>query len=186
MSLRRVALADCPPQPWRNGGGTTRELLAWPQAPLWALRVSVAAIDQDGPFSPYPGVQRWFAVLAGTGVRLAQPSGAIVVTPADEPIAFDGEDAPSCRLLEGPTQDLNVMVRRGAGGASLRVAAPGSRIDGDLRFRALYAARPAQLDVDDRTEPVAAGTLVWSDDRDAGAWTLREGRHAFWLQLEDA
>lgn len=24
----RIALADCLPQPWRNGGGTTRELLA--------------------------------------------------------------------------------------------------------------------------------------------------------------
>jgi len=28
--------------PWRNGGGVTRELLAWPDSKDWALRVSVA------------------------------------------------------------------------------------------------------------------------------------------------
>jgi environmental stress-induced protein Ves len=28
--LRFAALADMPEQPWRNGAGRTRELLAWP------------------------------------------------------------------------------------------------------------------------------------------------------------
>ena len=30
MSWNLVRLADLAPQPWKNGGGTTRELLAWP------------------------------------------------------------------------------------------------------------------------------------------------------------
>jgi len=184
--LHRVDLAACVPEPWRNGGGTTRELLAWPQATGWLLRVSVATIDRDGPFSPFPGVQRWFAVLAGAGVRLKLPHGDVVLTPADAPIEFDGEDAPHCHLLDGTTQDLNVMAQRGTGVAALRMAAPGSRVEGDLRWRALYAAEPAQLDVDDRTEPVGAGTLLWSDARDASTWALRHGRRAFWLTLEDA
>ena len=184
--LHRMALADCPPRPWRNGGGVTRELLAWPRPEHWQLRISVAAIEQDGPFSLFPGVQRWFAVLAGAGVRLDLARGAVTVEPHDSPIAFDGEDAPWCQLLEGSTLDLNFMAQRGAGVASLRAAAPGSSVDGDRRFRALYAADAAQLDVDERTEPIGAGTLVWSDDRDSSLWTLRHGRHAFWLTLEDA
>jgi hypothetical protein len=32
MSWHTVHLADVPPSPWKNGGGTTRELLAWPSA----------------------------------------------------------------------------------------------------------------------------------------------------------
>ncbi|MGA1289108.1 MAG: hypothetical protein ACO3ZK_16530, partial [Rubrivivax sp.] len=105
-----MLLSECPPQPWRNGGGLTRELLAWagwvgdarqpcsgsdargadgdagragsrddaredplddprsdatratsgdaarplasPASAEWLLRVSVADITQDGPFSP--------------------------------------------------------------------------------------------------------------------------------------
>ena len=49
-----VALADVPAQAWRNGGGTMRELLAWPDASDWQLRVSVAEIEADGPFSAFP------------------------------------------------------------------------------------------------------------------------------------
>ena len=42
------------PQPWRNGGGRTRELLVWPAGDGlggttdWQLRVSVADITKNG------------------------------------------------------------------------------------------------------------------------------------------
>jgi uncharacterized protein len=112
--MKTVRLADCPDLPWRNGGGRTRELLAWPSAAGWQVRVSVAEIEADGPFSPYPGVDRWFAVLEGAGVVLALPTGEITVRAGDAPLAFSGESAPGCRLINGPTRDLNLMLRRGA------------------------------------------------------------------------
>ena len=183
-TLHRIALADCPPQPWRNGGGTTRELLAWPRSDDWHLRVSVAEIAQSGDFSAYPGIRRWFAVLDGEGVALTLPRGRVTLTPLDEPVAFEGEDAPPCRLLGGTTHDLNLMARRGEGLARMRHAHAGSSLQGDRRFRALFAAAPALVDIDDRTEALAAGTLLWSDDAGAAAWTLRAARHAFWLTLE--
>ena len=37
-----VSLDDVEPKPWRNGGGITRELLAWPHASEWRIRISVA------------------------------------------------------------------------------------------------------------------------------------------------
>lgn len=185
-ALHLVHLHDVAPEPWRNGGGHTREVLAWPRRDAWRLRVSVAAIEADGPFSSFAGVQRWFAVLTGAGVRLTLPRGTVVLGPHDEPIAFDGEDAPACHLLEGPTLDLNLMVRRGDGSAALRVAAAGSRLEGDRPLRACYAAEAARLDIEGRTMALAAGTLAWSDARDAAPWVLREGRHTFWLALEDA
>jgi uncharacterized protein len=184
MNLHHVHLQDCEPKPWRNGGGLTRELLVWPSPQRWQLRISVARIDGDGPFSPFAGVQRWFAVLHGAGVRLDLPRGVVTQTTGDDPLAFDGEAAPMCTLLEGPTEDLNLMAPRDAGQARMQRALPGSGIDRATRWRGLFAVERALLDIDDRTEGVAAGTLAWTDDAEAPPWKLHHGSRAFWLSLE--
>ena len=146
--MNRVRLQDCPFVPWRNGGGRTRELLTWPVgAAAWQLRVSVAEIEADGPFSALPGIERCFAVLEGAGVRLSLPWGEVRLTPQDDALSFPGEAAPMCRLIDGPTQDLNLMLRRGCGSAALQR----SPVPGNPRWRGLYAG----------------GTLWWSDDPDA-------------------
>lgn len=188
MTARRVRLADVPPQPWRNGGGLTREVLAWPQAADWQLRVSVADIECDGPFSPFPGVDRWFAVIEGAGVELAWASGTTALRPGDPPLHFAGEAAPACRLPQGPTRDLNLMHRRSAGRASMRRAHAGSRLEGGPRWRAVYVADEALIDLGEQTEPLAAGTLLWADgDRFAPTgmpWHLQSAGRAWWLTLE--
>ena len=184
MTIHAVHLADCPPQPWRNGGGTTRELLAWPQAADWRLRVSVADIERDGPFSSFPDVERWFVVTDGEGVELALPNGPASVGAGDAPLRFDGEAAPACQLLHGPTHDLNLMHRRGTGVAALRKAHAGDTLDGSYAWRALYVADEALLDLDEHTEPLSAGTLLWSDAVEAQSWRLRTGGRAWWLTLE--
>ena len=168
-----VRLCDVAAQPWRNGGGVTCELLAWPTHGMhsahgaagattapWHLRVSAARIDQPGPFSPFPGVARWFVVLAGSGVRLHLPRGYRTVMCGDEPLQFDGEAAPMCDLLEDATLDLNLMTQRDAGQARMQRARAGSHIDGPTLWRGLYAAGKALLVIDDVTEPVAEHTLV--------------------------
>ena len=102
--------------PWKNGGGITRELLAWPPGVAdWHWRVSVAQVDGDGPFSAFEGVQRWFAVLGGAGVELALGQGSAVqmqrLTQQSEAFCFDGALPVYCTLTNGPTQDFNLMVR---------------------------------------------------------------------------
>jgi len=184
MSVHRVHVVDCPPQPWRNGGGATRELLAWPQAPDWRLRVSVADIEHSGSFSAFPGVERWFAVTGGGGVELSLPDGRVSVGPGDTPLRFDGEAAPACRLLHGPSRDLNLMHRRGPGVAWMRAAHAGTSLEGGLEWRALYVADDARVDLDEHTEVLPAGTLLWSDDGEAPSWRLRTAGQAWWLTLE--
>lgn len=102
-------------QPWRNGGGRTREMLVRPNGADWKLRVSLADIEADGLFSSFPGVERWFAVVQGAGVMLRFASGECQVCVGDAPLCFDGASAPGCSLIDGPTQDLNLMVRDGIG-----------------------------------------------------------------------
>jgi hypothetical protein len=119
-----VQTSRAAPVPWKNGGGVTRELLRLPAdgGDDWTLRISVADIAADGPFSPFPGVTRWFAVLEGAGVRLAFPERTLNVQRGDAPLCFDGADAPGCALLDGATRDLNVMVRHARAGSLVTAA----------------------------------------------------------------
>ena len=112
---RVTCVDDVAPQRWRNGGGWTRELLAQPAGENWRVRVSVADIEADGPFSSFPGVQRHFAVLQGAGVALTIDGATFRVERNGAPVQFAGGAATSCRLLDGPTRDLNLMVRGGPG-----------------------------------------------------------------------
>ena len=118
MSWTLIHLNEITPVLWRNGGGVTRELLAWPSPGDWAFRISVAEVERDGPFSPYPGVQRWFAVLSGGGVRLTVAGQARELRALGQPFRFDGGADTQCELLAGPTQDFNLMLRQGS--ASVR------------------------------------------------------------------
>lgn len=159
MTQRRVA--DAAPQAWRNGGGSTRELLAWPSNGEWQLRISVAEIAADGPFSSYEGVQRWFAVIEGSGVVLSFGGGEHERRPAGDALRFDGAEAPACRLIDGPTRDLNLMLRNGVRGTLQRAYAdvPWEEAWG---WRAAFTTGPARL----QTAGVAsielgAGTLVY-------------------------
>ncbi len=106
-------LGDAAPALWRNGGGVTRELLAWPAPGDWRVRLAVAEVERDGPFSPFPGVWRWFAVLSGAGVRLTVDGKATELTPRDAPFEFAGAAPTRCELLAGTTRDFNLMARSG-------------------------------------------------------------------------
>ena len=109
MTLNVVRLDDMAQQPWRNGGGVTRELLTWPNADDWTMRLSVAKIEKDGPFSAFPGVQRWIVALTGVGMELGEPFN-VHLEPGLPVFSFDGQYAPMCTLTDGPTQDLNLMI----------------------------------------------------------------------------
>ena len=147
MTLHTVSCDQVAPQAWRNGGGQTRELLAWPQAQDWQLRISVADIARDGPFSAYPGVERWFAVVEGAGVVLRLAAGAQRLDTDSAPLHFRGEDAAVCALLDGPTRDLNLMVQRGQGPATMQRAEPGASDADDSLCGDVEAATSARASV---------------------------------------
>jgi environmental stress-induced protein Ves len=112
------------PAPWKNGGGVTREVAAYPagsDTSNFTWRLSIADIDAGGPFSAFPGIDRTLVLLGGNGMELVQDDG--VTYPLDKPLdmaRFAGEAAISARLFDGPTRDLNVMVRREHGSATVQ------------------------------------------------------------------
>ena len=178
------------PQPWRNGGGQTRELLAWPDAASWKLRVSRADIDSDGPFSAFPGVTRWFAVLSGAGVALSFPDGERVVRKGDAPLQFDGASAPGCRLLDGATHDLNLMARGGA--ALMQAVQPAAHWhSSDWPVRAIYTTVAGRWRAGQDTANLPADSLLWMYAAAATDWVftphdVSAGCLAWWLGFAPA
>jgi hypothetical protein len=178
-SLHHVHLDQVAPQPWRNGGGLTRELLSWPGGTDGQLRLSVADITQDGPFSSWKGWHRHFAVLEGPGVALSWFQRQRECRVGGAPVSFNGGDAPQARLLGGPTRDLNLMLAASQRGG-MRLA------DGPARpgpgWRGCYSHHGATLRLGDEARLVLApGELVWAHD-DPRHWHLEAPAPAtYWL-----
>lgn len=185
MNWPIVRLADVAPTPWKNGGGVTRELLAWPSAQNWICRLSVADVTRNGPFSSFEGVQRWFAVLGGEGVRLTLAQQAHELTPSSAPLCFDGASPVDCELLGGATQDFNLMVRCDRASAQMK------RIEGDATFNldapkiiAVYAhGTGASVRFDHKTLLIPAQCLAWQS-LPAGAEVQVSAAHALWMEIE--
>jgi environmental stress-induced protein Ves len=177
MSAARViCVDDTPPQRWRNGGGWTRELLAWPGAEDWRVRVSVADIECDGPFSLFPGVRRFFCVLQGAGVELTIDGAARRVTRDDAAVQFGGAATTSCRMLAGPTRDLNLMVREGRG-AMERVSA-GRPWRPEALACGLFALAAGTCRGDNVSMSIPAFALAWFDQAPA---SLSFDSSGWWL-----
>jgi environmental stress-induced protein Ves len=140
---RLLTPADYRRVPWKNGGGHTLEIASEPPGAgtaAFVWRVSVADIERDGPFSAFPGVDRTLVLLAGNGMRLASASGTLDVCAPYAPVRFPGESAPDCALVDGPTRDFNLMVRRGAARGDVVVVREATRAVGPARTRICYAA----------------------------------------------
>ncbi|WAT88692.1 HutD family protein [Delftia acidovorans] len=136
--MQRFDLNQIAASPWKNGGGSTREIACWPPGAgmeAFGWRISVATIDQPGPFSAFAGVDRQIMLLDGDGVHLRGEGIDHVLDARWQPFAFSGDVALGCSLLGGTSTDFNVMVRRGRWWAQVQVldsAADAGRADAGL------------------------------------------------------
>ncbi len=110
--MKRFSYEDFRIMPWKNGGGTTTELfrLPDPDNENFLLRLSIADVNSDGPFSHYPGIDRQLLILNGEGCVLNHQT---YLTTKTSPYSFSGEYGIDCKLINGAFQDFNVMVKRG-------------------------------------------------------------------------
>jgi uncharacterized protein len=185
--IQCLALSSVAPQAWKNGGGKTRELLAWPSSTDWQLRVSVADIESDGPFSAFLGVDRWFTVLSGAGVLLDLPAGERRLRVGDAPLQFDGSAAPGCCLIDGATIDLNFMLRTAAGKGRMHFAEACETWQSAATWRGVYSASDCVLDVTgETTVSLPAHSLAWSSQPGLQSWRVSSHGaelRAWWLSF---
>lgn len=109
---RLIRHADLAAVPWKNGLGITREIGVVPDAVGgFRFRLSRAQIDDAAPFSAYPGVRRWLTLARGGALELRFGDGTLrMLERSGDGCAFPGEAAVEGVPLDGPTEDVNLMV----------------------------------------------------------------------------
>ncbi|MET3719914.1 MULTISPECIES: HutD family protein [unclassified Arthrobacter] len=113
-----IRFAELRSEPWRNGGGVTRELASHPKAAsaqdgAWDWRVSIADVSKAGDFSAFPGMERVLTVIDGE-LLLLTVDGAEHPLEKYRPFRFSGEAATHGALPTGDIRDLNVITRTGS------------------------------------------------------------------------
>lgn len=109
--------------PWKNGQGSTTELVVEPPgAALDAFdwRLSIAELRGSGPFSTFPGYDCVIVQLDGPPMTLTHGAEAPVALVQLVPHAFSGDDETACALA-GVAHDFNLIVRRDLGRPTLTV-----------------------------------------------------------------
>ncbi len=133
--MRHLTPADYRIMPWANGRGTTTELLRED-----GLRLSIATVAEDGPFSLFPGIARNLTVISGPGFRLQGDGIDLAATPLI-PVAFPGDVAIRATGVAAPSEDFNVMTPASAPRPQVWMVQGPVPAGGRLLLLALAAAR---------------------------------------------
>ena len=151
--VRLLTPNDYRSMPWKNGAGRTTEIAVHPPGAAldaFAWRVSIADVEQDGPFSRFPGIDRTIVLLGGSGMRLRGtgmgPNGTVRETELSARFVahdFSGDDAIDCTLLAGPCRDFNAMFRRGRARGRVAVVRDSPARFESAQFHVSYAAKGA-------------------------------------------
>lgn len=113
FSAKKIGYSELKLQPWKNGGGVTREIAISPEtatpseAFLW--RLSTAEVSSNGAFSNFPGYRRVLTLVEGKALILERPETADLVLKAQELFEFSGDEAISARLAPSAVRDFNLI-----------------------------------------------------------------------------
>jgi uncharacterized protein len=142
MAMIHLTSSDYTRQPWKNGRGTTTELWRLERDGQLLVRLSRAAVVEDGPFSLFPGIERNLTVLSGPGFRLTGDGYNFRCEPL-VPAAFPGDVALQATETQGmQSDDFNVMTARDLPRPQV-IVAQNDRLAAGGQL-ALYALGPCQ------------------------------------------
>lgn len=161
--MRHLTGSDYRHSAWKNGGGQTVELAIFPPGASledFDWRISMAKIERDGPFSPFPGMDRTILVQSGTGMSLTVDGVETTLVAGDQPFHFMGDHRTTCRLLAGPVTDINIMSLRSVCSHVVTPIAAKATIVGQAQTF-LLAITP--VSVDETPQDIEAGDLLALD-----------------------
>ena len=122
MPITLLPAAGRPEVPWRNGGGTTREIACHPPGAgtdAFTWHISMAQVAQAGAFSHFGGIDRVLTILDGALILRVQGDAPVTLKAASRPHVFPGDVPCMGTPVGGVVSDLNVMTRRGQATASV-------------------------------------------------------------------
>ncbi len=153
--------------------------------------MSLAEIEHDGEFSQFPNVQRWFAVVQGQGVTLRWSQTQVQVLAGAAPLHFAGQNAPDCRLIQGATQDLNLMVRGSHAACGEMTVVDAAKpwlttLPEPVCLRGLYTRTPGVWRCGTEQRSLQAHDFLWIAQADQSAWEFDSAGPAWWLAAAPA
>jgi len=165
--IELIRARDYREQPWKNGGGLTREIAVAfsdddAKEVLW--RVSLATIDRDGPFSEYRGYDRTIVAIDSDPIEL-DVDGNRVMLERCRPHEFRGEARVACRLTGAATRDLNAMTLRTAFLHDVEIVTSPARFVLDDEEIVFVHAIEGAASVGEM--PCAAGDTIWLEETEA-------------------
>lgn len=116
MSAAVIRFPDLPSVPWGKNNGRVKELAA---GPGW--RLSIAAIEKPGAFTPFPGRDRITVPVEGELLVLTV-DGVEHGMERFRPFRYSGDSPAEAALPTGPVTVLNTVADRSTTGASVMVA----------------------------------------------------------------
>ncbi|MDF1799685.1 MAG: HutD family protein [Planctomycetota bacterium] len=171
--VQHLALADARQVPWSNGRGVTSELAVWPPGASleradFDWRIASAPVDEPGPFSVLPGIERILVLTEGAGLELAHGDLAPRARLRRlEPYRFSGAWPTVASLPAGGVRDFNVMfapdrvdvqvAALGLGGRRLREALR----PGQAFVHALGGQLTARVTGEEQSFELEPGDSLW-------------------------
>ncbi len=134
--------------PWKNGGGVTREIAAFPRGAGFSdfdWRVSTAEVRSSGPFSVFPNIERILSVLEGELTLSVQDHPAVRLSPDSLPFAFAGDVPVQAEPHGERVVDLNVMARRGRYVAAVKRVSAGTRLSLEADTTLIFAVHDVRV-----------------------------------------
>ncbi|MFU0504776.1 HutD/Ves family protein [Pseudaminobacter sp. NGMCC 1.201702] len=175
--------------PWKNGQGTTRDVLLLPAGAShenFDIRVSLAPIVGDTPFSAFPGIERVITCLSDNLVVLVFADGREVQLDTLAPYRFDSSLSPSTRLPAGESQVLNVMTRRGRCNATVEITHGAAKNTLKVPSGGMVIVHAAQGDCEVAGRRVSFGETMLVRDLAEVAVTVGSGSAALVATIERA
>ena len=180
MQFNIIPVTQFKTLPWKNGKGSTRELLVEKNQDGFNWRLSMAPVTVDGLFSDFSGYDRKLVLIEGEGISLAHSNGQLdQLKQRFDMAGFDGGWSTEARLHQGAITDFNVMTRQGICSAEVNIF----REQGEHRFKVncdqlMIYALDSSVDIslaEDLSLQLAATSLLHCTSVTQGLWTLIGG-----------
>ena len=169
--------------PWRNGLGTTIELLKQDLSGVdgFAWRLSMADVTTNGAFSNFSGYDRTLLLLEGKGLTLDSNGANHRLEKPLQSARFSGDDQTFATLHDGPVKDFNIMVQRQHCSARVTSALHPDEstldVDGDILLVYAVDGELSLSGSEIRVPRIPSGHLCVVQDPAKGSWLCRGASH---------
>lgn len=171
-------------QAWANGAGTTTVIASGPDT-NWTWRLSIADIAQACVFSAYPDTRRQFVALDAP-VQLHFGNDRELSLLRLQVTQFDGADASSIAIPDGPTRAFNLMLRGDAQGELIARPLNGSMwLPTRASWRWFIYVLSGRTDVKTEHESaeISGGANLWIDAQPGERVRIEGGGELILVQL---